>query len=259
LLPYRISTVTGKNQQFPKWYREFASLIEPQPNLSHVVFDQYRSRFFDLLNVRYALTHESTPLAGYELLATAEGVSLYENKNAMPRAFFVDHVVEVDTHADATNALSQSDFDPRSTAVVERTTPVRVVGGRIMNPQFPTNNSTKYATLFTRMQLLLDLPVATVVENKRNSVLIHTDGGTDGLLILSDNYYPGWQAFIDDSPVQIFRANCTMRAVNVPAGRHVVSFVFKPVSFFASMYVSLAAAALILPVLILSAAKRKRE
>jgi hypothetical protein len=39
----------------------------------------------------------------------------------------------------------------------------------------------------------------------------------------------------------------------------VVSFVFKPVSFFASMYVSLAAAALILPVLILSAAKRKRE
>ena len=43
LLAYQIPTVSGKNQQFPKWYREFASLIEPQPNLSHVVFDQHRS------------------------------------------------------------------------------------------------------------------------------------------------------------------------------------------------------------------------
>ncbi|HJZ67145.1 MAG TPA: YfhO family protein [Blastocatellia bacterium] len=259
LLPYRISTVTGKNQQFPRWYREFASLIEPQPNLSHVVFDQYRSRFFDLLNVRYVMTHESTPLQGYELLATAEGVSLYENKNALPRAFFVDQVVEVDTHADAMNLLSQSDFDPRSTAVVELTAPMKVVSGRIINSQFRTDNSTRYATLFTRMQLLLDLPVATVVEDRRNSVSIHTENGTDGTLILNDNYYPGWQASIDGVPVQIFRANCTMRAINVPAGRHVVSFVFKPAAFFVSMYVSVAAAALTVLVLILSAAKQKRE
>src|SRR5262249_44481679 len=195
----------------------------------------------------------------YEWLATAEGVSLYENKNALPRAFLVDQVVEVDTHADAMNLLSQSDFDPRSTAVVELTAPMKVVSGRIINSQFRTDNSTRYATLFTRMQLLLDLPVATVVEDRRNSVSIHTENGTDGTLILNDNYYPGWQASIDGVPVQIFRANCTMRAINVPAGRHVVSFVFKPAAFFVSMYVSVAAAALTVLVLILSAAKQKRE
>lgn len=260
LLPYQIPTVTGKNQQFPKWYREFASLIEPQPNLSHVVFDQYRSSFFDLLNVRYVLTHESTPLPGYELLTTAEGVALYENKSAMPRAFFVDRVVEVDTHVDAINALSESGFDPRSTAVVERTGPVRVASGRIVSARTLIDNRTRYASLFGPPTTLLPgIPVATIVEDKRNSVLIQTDSRTDGTLILSDNWYPGWRAFVDGSPVENFRANCTMRAVNVPAGRHVVSFVFKPATFFNSMYVSLAAAALAMLALILSAVKRKRE
>jgi hypothetical protein len=53
LLPYQVSTVTGKDQLFPRWYREFSALIEPQPYLSHVVFDATQSRYFDLLNVRY--------------------------------------------------------------------------------------------------------------------------------------------------------------------------------------------------------------
>jgi uncharacterized membrane protein YfhO len=77
--------------------------------------------------------------------------------------------------------------------------------------------------------------------------------------VLSDNYYPGWTAAVDGSPAQIFRANHTMRAVNVPAGRHLVSFVFMPAAFFVSMYVSLAAAALTLAALILSAFTRKAE
>src|SRR6185369_11259696 len=101
LLPYQIATVAGKNQQFPKWYRDYATLIEPQPNLSHVVFNQPRSPFFDLLNVRYVMTHADTRLAGYDLLATAEGVSVYENKTALPRAFFVDRAIETTSHAAA--------------------------------------------------------------------------------------------------------------------------------------------------------------
>ena len=45
LLAYQIRAVTGKDQLFPRAYREFCSLIEPQPNLSHVVFDETQSRF----------------------------------------------------------------------------------------------------------------------------------------------------------------------------------------------------------------------
>lgn len=234
LLPYQISTVSGKNQQFPRWYREYASLIEPQKNLSHVVFDQYHSPFFDLLNVRYVMTHESAaPLDGYELFASAEGVSLYENKSAMPRAFFAKSVTAVNTAAESLALMRDPNFDPRKQTVVEG----------------PGAEQREFAGVGS----------AAIVEDKRNRVVIETDNDRDGLLVLSDNFYPGWRAAIDGAPIPILKANHTMRAVNVPAGRHVVSFAFMPAAFFNSMYASLAGAVLVLAVLIGSALKRRRE
>jgi hypothetical protein len=245
LLPYQISTVSGKNQQFPGWYREFASLVEGQPNLSHVVFDQYRSPFLDVLNVRYVLTHESAPpLAGYDLLQTPKACHQYENKSAIPRSFFADRVIEVKTHADALRNLSLASFDPRTTSAVEGVSPATMETSGI------------------RQADALAEPVATttatIIEDKRDRVEIQTDNGTAGTLVLSDNYYPGWRASVDGAPVEVFRANATMRAVNVPAGRHLVSFRFIPAAFFVSMYVSLAAAAVTLAALIFSILTRRR-
>jgi uncharacterized membrane protein YfhO len=244
LLPYQISTVSGKNQQFPKWYREYASLIEPQQNLSHVVFDKPRSPFFDLLNVRYVMTRDnSEPPADYRLLVTAEGVSIYENKNALPRVFFASRVVEAASHTDALNALRDPGFDTRSTVVVET----------------PDGRSTLSGNLNADSQAVPSPPEAAIVEDRRNLVVIQTDNPHEGMLVLSDNYYPGWRASVDGSPAEILRANCTMRAVRVPAGRHMLSFVFMPVTFWASVYVSLASAAVVLVTLAISFAGRKRD
>jgi hypothetical protein len=256
LLPYQIATVTGKNQQFPRWYREFASLIEPQQNMSHVVFDKDHSPFFDVLNVRYVMTHESAPpLDGYDLLGTVEGVSLYENKNAMPRAFFANQTIEAPSHSQALRILSGSGFDPHTTVVIERAD-ARAATQETGSKQV-RNFTEPY--LIAQIKLLLAPAIATILEDKRDRVAIQTENGTEGLLVLSDNYYTGWRAFVDGVPAEVLRANCTMRAVNVPAGRHMVSFVFMPAAFFVSMYVSLAAAALTLAALILSAFKRRRS
>ncbi|MEK6324713.1 MAG: YfhO family protein [Acidobacteriota bacterium] len=239
LLPYQLATVTGKNQQFPKWYREFASLIEPQQNLSHVVFDEYSSPFFDLLNVRYVMTHESAArLAGYDLLATAEGVSLYENREAMPRAFFARDVIEVESASASLEVLREAGFDPHTAAVIE-------TGNRVATAP---NSRPPRAYVFPK-----------IIEDRRNRVVIETNFGEEGLLVVSDNYYPGWRAFVDGLPTEVFRANHTMRAVNVPAGHHMVSFAFMPATLFVSIYSSLAAAALILVALILGAVKRRRS
>jgi membrane protein YfhO len=239
LLPYQISTVTGKNQQFPGWYREYASLIEPQPNLSHVVFDQYRSPYFDLLNVRYVLTHESAPrLIGCDLVATAEGVSLYENKNAMPRAFFAAQVIEASNSPASLDVLRHPGFDPRTTAVIETT-------------DHPALDKTAFDSQTSNS--------AVIVEDKRNRVVVETTNTQDGLLVLSDNYYPGWRATVDGARAEVLRANHTMRAVKVPVGHHMVSFVFMPASFFTSVYISIAVAVLILLALIVAALKRRRS
>jgi hypothetical protein len=250
LLPYQISNVSGKNQQFPKWYREFASLIEPQPNLSHVVFNKPRSPFFDLLNVRYVMTRASEPpLADYDLLLTAEGVSIYENKNALPRAFFATNVIEASSHADALALMSSSGFDPQFTVVEMERNHSTLSGGSDLGPQAAASHALRLSSAAS----------AVIVEDKRNRLVFATDKPEEGTLVLSDNYYPGWRAYIDGSRAEIFRANCAMRAVRVPAGQHMVSFVFMPMTFWASVYVSLASAAVVLVTLATSLVRRNRK
>jgi membrane protein YfhO len=250
LLPYQISTVTGKNQQFPKWYREFAALIEPQPNLSHVVFDQTHSRFFDLLNVRYVMTHAQAPrLEGYDLITTAEGIALYENKNAMPRAFFARRTVESPTHEDAINEMRNPAFDPKTTAIIEmpdNKTRAQTTGAGEDNGE-KARAETQGPPPATQSSIVSPLSAeeAEIISDERNALLIETSRAEAATLVLSDNYYPGWAAYVDGQPVEVFRANCSMRAVKVPAGRHMILFEFAPAAFYASIYLSVAAAAIV--------------
>lgn len=60
-----------------------------------------------------------------------------------------------------------------------------------------------------------------------------------GLLFLSDNYYPGWQATIDRGETKIYRADYAFRAIAVPAGSHEVEFLYDPPSFRWGTYGSL--------------------
>jgi hypothetical protein len=216
LLPYRVPTVTGKDQIFPKWYRDFASLIEPQPHMSHVVFDRNQSPFLDLVDTRYILTRASAGApAGAELIETAEGLSLYRNPSALPRTFFAPRVQIVDGEAEALSIMLQPGFDPARTVVLDDP------DGSAAISQVPSGDSAG---------------TATVTRDRRNSVQISTESETGGALFLSDTYYPGWIATIDGAPARIYRADIAFRAVRVPAGRHIVEYVFAPRSFRMSWY-----------------------
>jgi hypothetical protein len=61
--------------------------------------------------------------------------------------------------------------------------------------------------------------------------VIETNAAADGLLIVSDLFYPGWKATVDGRAVDILRANYLLRAVPVPAGKRVVEMHYDPASF----------------------------
>ena len=50
-----------------------------------------------------------------------------------------------------------------------------------------------------------------------------------GSIVFSEIYYPyGWKATIDGAPAEHYRANYTLRAMNVPSGAHHIVFEFRP-------------------------------
>ena len=51
----------------------------------------------------------------------------------------------------------------------------------------------------------------------------------EGMAVFSENFYhDGWQATIDGKPVKIYKADYSLRALKIPAGKHKIVFEFKP-------------------------------
>lgn len=62
-----------------------------------------------------------------------------------------------------------------------------------------------------------------------------------GLAVFSEIYYPaGWTATIDGKDeLEILRANWTLRALDLPAGNHSLTFTFRPESYYTGKTISL--------------------
>ena len=76
-----------------------------------------------------------------------------------------------------------------------------------------------------------------------NCLKYEVNSGKGGVVVFSENYYPGWISLIDGEEVAHGRANYILRAMNVPAGKHVVEFKFDPQSLHVTetiAYLSLA-------------------
>ena len=61
---------------------------------------------------------------------------------------------------------------------------------------------------------------------------------TGGLVVLSDTFYPGWEADVDGAPTPIVRANYFARGVFVDRGPHHIVFRYRPGSHRAGVLLS---------------------
>ena len=135
---------------------------------------------------------------------------VYENLRAMPRAWLVPEVAsakpEQVLYAIKTSELPDGrSYDASQIALVEESLNFKA--------QFDPKATAK------------------VVKLHDTSIEVQTNSQSPAFLVLSDVYYPGWQASIDGKATHIFQTNYVMRGVLMPSGTHVVRFEFKPISF----------------------------
>ena len=83
------------------------------------------------------------------------------------------------------------------------------------------------------VQRPLELPLSDpgtvrVVSNKPGVLHCDTQTADRQLLIVAQNFHPGWKATIDDCPVSVWRVYGDFMGCVVPAGRHAVRLEFRP-------------------------------
>jgi len=76
---------------------------------------------------------------------------------------------------------------------------------------------------------------------KMNELEYKSSNPYDGFAVFSEVYYPhGWNAYIDDKPVDHYQVNYTLRGLDVPAGEHIILFSFEPEVVKTGGYISIA-------------------
>jgi hypothetical protein len=85
---------------------------------------------------------------------------------------------------------------------------------------------------------------ATITRYLLHEVEVETQGSRPAVLRLADLYYPDWRVTVDGKPAKLLRADHVLRAVAVPAGKHLVRFKFESRSFTLGLWVSIASASL---------------
>ena len=78
-----------------------------------------------------------------------------------------------------------------------------------------------------------------LIEHHADHLTIRADMACAGMVILSDTFFPGWRAQVDQQPAEVFEVNGAMRGVCAPRGPHVITMRYRPASVYTGSVLAL--------------------
>jgi len=236
------------------WYLNSGKMVElqrvqgprPVPGMSPL-------RLLNLVGVKHVVVPasegDSLASAWEKLAAGGEGsdalalklvfedadVTIYENRNAMPRAYFVPEVQLVTDEEDMLQTLASPEFDARRCALVEDRS--------LLVPQ---SDGAADAQAIDQQE------VVEVEKHANREVLLRVKAPTAGFVVLTDLFYTGWRAEVDGTRAEIHRANYLFRMVRVGRGEHYIRFVYPGSTFYVGVALSACAVAIVVVFLVVA-------
>jgi hypothetical protein len=183
---------------------------------------------FDLLNVRYILSFGREVPMMRRVMRQVPGrirsykfgkLNVYENLYAMPPLFPVHEIVTTENDELALALLWDSQVDYRRQVTLDDEVEVP-----------PLAPATGIEPIVLRKygpdEMIADVTLTA-----------------PALLVLSEMWYPGWYAQVDDGPARAtLRVDTVLQAAPVPAGNHTVRFFYRPSSVLRGLAFTIATA-----------------
>jgi hypothetical protein len=193
--------------------------------------------FWRMLNVKYIIFDKEVNSPDLQLIYSGNKSFVYLNRNALPRAYFVDKVSSKPA-IEILNMVKNTQFDPKYIAFTEE---------EIAGIEIP--DSTAFVSIKRFDDELIELEVNASGNNFLFLGDTYMTGETDYKLF---KVLTGWKAFVDGAETKIYRANHNFRGIVVPKGNHKIEFTYLPKSFVVSKYLSLTFSSLVILGLVVS-------
>lgn len=236
--------------------RIYQDLMDVTANGSTSMPGQGPGLTWNILNAKYLLLSQPQNLGWPQVYASQTGAGfVFENPDAMPRAWLVDRV-EVSDGLTILKGMRDNAFDPWDVAYVLEpldasidpvgaTAPVS--GDGTQNAETVADDAPAEAPDSTATET----PAATSDHSDRakrvtitnwepHHISMQVDAPGNNFLVVSEMHYPpGWHATIDGEPAEIIQTNYIMRGLVIPAGTHEVKFEYLDEAFETGTTISL--------------------
>lgn len=143
----------------------------------------------------------------------SDGLRIYENPKALPRAYVVPEIVTTEHNSIALALLHKR--GPEGMATIARAPEEGWAGGTSYHP-------------------------AELVRRTPDCVELQVDG--PGWLVLSEVWAPGWRASVDGIETEVYRTDVAFCGLPLSEGRHRVTLKYAPVGWLWGRWVSLGTA-----------------
>jgi len=163
-------------------------------------------KLIGMLGGRYVIAEPEAPALdriGLHVVYRGRDATIFRNELVVPRAFVPGSVDAVSYENSEVEAVAENGFDPRSHAVIRHDE----LGGAALP--------------------LAGSGTARVVAETNSSVTIRARLAQRGLVVLDDQWMPGWSVQVDGRPAPILQTNVVLRGVIVPAGSHKIVWSYR--------------------------------
>ena len=198
----------------PMNFGDYQRIEEMSSHEASMLTSIFQIRFWEpharqLFGVNYYVARQPSQPGQSDIFTAPDGIKVFKNSNAQPRVWTVHRIIPVSSYSEARQVLSNPAFDVSNTAFLNESTP--------------------------QLQPCASPDRLELVKRDWFTVVIRATMACQGMVVLNDNWYPGWRARLDGAATRIYPAYMTIRGLVVPAGSHTIEMHYRPRSFYVGL------------------------